>query len=178
MRCRAQATDAAVALYRLRRVLVVGGAVVPRVSATEFRRQSLHCTTHCLVDTALMRDKVYASVGRPSVRPSVCPSVRPFGRRATLCRFAAVCPAEISINCCTAGGMAVSSSRRSTVRSSKCEQCRVVSSRRKLHTDVKVKVKVNGVTGVDKGGPGGPGPPNGRANNFFVKIEGLSSPSS
>ena len=74
-----------------------------------------------------MRSKVYETVGRPSVRLSaclpVCLSVPSCGRRTPLLRVCCCGPGgqEISITCCTTGA------QQPPRRSSKCEQCHVVS---------------------------------------------------
>ena len=81
----------------------------------------------------LVRSRVYVTAGRPSVCLSVCPITRPLHSVATGLLLCARLQ-EISIDCCTAGGQ--QQRRRSTALSSECEQCHVVSRRRKLNTDL------------------------------------------
>ena len=94
----------------------------------------------------VMRSRIYASVGRPSVCLSVRPPVRPFVRlsvssiRPPHAAVAGICccgpgSQQISSDCCTTGGPAVSSSRAAARRAG-CGQCHVVSRRRKLKTDL------------------------------------------
>ena len=84
----------------------------------------------------LVRSRVYVTAGRPSVCLSVCPITRPLHSVATGLLLCARLQ-EISIDCCTAGGQ--QQRRRSTALSSECEQCHVISRRRKLNTDLVTK---------------------------------------
>jgi len=94
-----------------------------------------------------MRSRVYVTVRCLSVRPSVCPSVclcRHSPAALRCCRFAAVCPASRRYRSIAARRWA----RSSTAHGSKCGQWHVVSWRRKLNTDLLLRLQKLTITNI------------------------------